>query len=140
MQRLIGDAMKQIVIFAVIFLGCIDCLAQQPLTKDEAVSKAETAIVRNGCTDLSPLKKRSKLSFGTHKPPFVLKHSLDCRAIAVVPMNKISGFAWMVVFWLEHWCPECTGDRERAILLSRDGSKMRLVKQISKIPIAWKSG
>lgn len=105
------------------------------------MSLAEAAIVKNGCTDLSPLKLKPKLSFENHSYEFVIKHRLHCRAVAVVPLKEISGFAWMVVFHLEHWCPECpTKYRPRALLLNQDGSKMRLVRRMSKVPKAWKSG
>jgi hypothetical protein len=129
--------MSTAVSLVVLLLFCHSS-AQAAINRDDAIKIAEAAIAENGCSDLTPLKTRvdprASRSFA-----FLVKHQLKCHAVAAVPLEESSGFAWLIVFEVEHSCPECSAERHRGVLVTRDGAKLRLVKKISKLPKSWKA-
>jgi hypothetical protein len=127
--------LRAISIFVFLLLSAYGC---QAIDRDDEIRMAEGIVARNGCSDLSPLGQRVD-PFARRSFKFLIKHELNCRAIVAVPLKESSGFAWLIVFYLEHWCPECSGERRRGILIGADGGKFRLVKKISKLPRNWKA-
>ena len=108
------------------------------LTRDEAIKLAEAAILRNGCLDLAPLKRRVSSMTGRE----LVDHELVCRAIYARKGNVDGKEAWIVGFYLTFQCLECPiGLRDRLILMKKDGTNLRLenrekrIKRIKSLPI-----
>lgn len=105
------------------------------LSRDEAIQFAETVIVKNGCTDLTPPGDRRQLLSEQANVDFAfrLKHEVYCKAIHA-RAGKVNGkSSWIIGFPLSHGCPECTRFRERLVLMNRDGSNLRLETRESRI-------
>ena len=106
------------------------------LTREEAIDLAEAAIVKNGCTDLTPLMNRPRLSADHPKVDFefLMTHELDCHAIHARE-GKVNGKpGWIIGFRIRHTYPEMRMDSiERLVLMNRDGSNLRLENQRKRI-------
>ena len=111
------------------------------LRRDEAIKLAEAAIVKNGCTDLTPLADRRELS--SDQPnvdvAFLTKHQVYCKAIHARE-GKINGKpSWIIGFPLSHSCLECSEFRDRLVLMNKDGTNLRLESRKSQIKQILKS-
>ena len=111
-------------------------LQTHELNRDEAVAVAEAAILRNGCTDLLPIKDRPKLDADQSKVDFkfLTSHELMCPAIFALE-GKVNGKAvWIVGFGLSHTYPEMRIDsRNRLIIMNKDGSNLRMENRRTQI-------
>jgi hypothetical protein len=106
------------------------------LNRDEAIAAAEAAILRNGCTDLLPLRDRPKLAADQSKVDvrFVMGHELMCPAVFALE-GRVDGKAvWIVGFGPSHTYPEMrTDSRDRLVLMNKDGSKLRMENRTKRI-------
>ena len=89
------------------------------LRKDEAVKLAESAIARNGCSDLVPIKDRPKLS--ANQPgvtfKFLMKHELDCHAVRAGEGRVNGKPIWIIGFWRrERYHEMPMNSRDRLVL------------------------
>ena len=105
------------------------------LTRDEAIKLAEAAILRNGCTDLAPIKDRRQVPADRVKADlgFLFKHELDCHAIRAWEGRVDGKPVWIIGFELRHTCPECTELRHRLVLMNKDGTHLRLESRKTRI-------
>jgi hypothetical protein len=106
------------------------------LSRDEAIKLAEAAIARNGCSDLSPIKDRPKLSADQPKVDFkfLMQHDLDCHAMHAREAQVNGKPAWIIGFWVSHRYPEMrTDSRDRLVLMDKNGSNLRLENRKNRI-------
>ena len=106
---------------------CVEA-ARKFITKDEALSRAEKLILKNGCSDLLPVKRRKRLVMNNQDFKTALEHELDCRAFAVYPERPENQPGWTVLFRLRYSCPECPqANRWRAVTMNEYGDEIRLL-------------
>jgi hypothetical protein len=111
-------------------------LQAHELNRDDAIAAAEAAILRNGCTDLLPIKDRPKLGADQSKVDFkfLISHELTCPATFALEGNVNGKAAWIVGFGLRHTYPEMRNDsRDRLILMNKDGSELRIENRRNRI-------
>jgi hypothetical protein len=97
---------------------------QQAMTKNQAITIADRLITTNGCSDLLPVKERSR-PFQDWK--MVMKHELICKAYAVHEGRTSGRSGWTIIFKLAHVCPECPTDNIlRAVTMDQNGRNVHL--------------
>ena len=100
--------------------------AGQEITRDDAIAIADKLIATNGCSDLLPVKQRSRLAL---ESPWEVarKHEVLCKAFAVHEGGPSGRSGWTILFRLAHVCPECpTRDTWRAVTMDEYGNNVRL--------------
>ena len=102
-------------------------LQTRELSQRESIELAESAVLKNGCTDLAPLRERPILSFERDGHSFAFFHTMECKARDAFEGKPNGRPGWTVVFFLENWCVECSqSGRYRAVTMNKDGSDLRL--------------
>lgn len=125
-----------LLVFLCFFAGTGSAFQARELTREEAIELAEAAVVRNGCTDLTPIKDRPQLANAQPKVDFkfLMDHELDCRAIRALAGSVSGKFGWIIVFSVRHRYPEMPlASRDRLILMDRDGGNLRLESRRNQI-------
>ena len=103
--------------------------AEQTITRDQAITIADRLITTNGCSDLLPLKERSRVTLEQNWK-MALKHEVHCEAVAVYEGRTSDRSGWTIIFKLAHVCPECsTNNILRAVTMDQYGRKVRLERR-----------